>query len=415
VANELDYTVKLVDQMSAPAAKAAASVSSLEKTLKGVEGQEAKAFGGGAAQKHADELQASIAKMKASEEDAQKSSGALTASIGEMALGFAAAAAAAVGMALVLGAKLALEASAAKQQMIGLFDAMGEGKISGQQVDDMLDDMRSKLGVTKDSMVPFTTQILKMGINSKEAVQSMTQAALSAKALAGGSDEAANAFLSMAQKADLAAQTTGKIKLPAKALAAQFASMGLNIDDVSAAMGTTSKQLAEGLTKGTVDAQKFGDAMQDALIKKGKGPLEKMSLSLANLGPMFKDLIGDIFEDVDASPLLAGLKDMLKLFDQNTASGKAMKFMVTSVFGGLFKILAAMLPTLKHVFLEMVIGALKIYIAAKPLVKELEKIFGAGDGDTVGKALMWIVDQMVNGVVFAIKFYAVMIGVWEGI
>lgn len=284
--------------------------------------------------------------------------------------------AASLGALVIAGASLAIEASEAKTKMLALFDAMGEGKISGQQMDEMLDGMRERLGITKDAMVPYAEAALRMGITTQGAVESMTQAAISAKALAGGSEAGAQAFLKLAEKAKLAADTGQALKIPARALSTQFAEMGLNIDDVANAMGVSSKVLAAGLKSGTVDARKFGDAMQDALIKKGKGPLEQMSLSVGNLGSLLKEYIGDLFEDLGPSikPFLEQVKQLFGIFDSKAnPSGQALKQGIEGFFKRVFAVATKLVPMVKHFLLDIIIYALKAYIAAKPLVQTFER------------------------------------------
>jgi hypothetical protein len=89
--------------------------------------------------------------------------------------------------------------------------------------------------------------------------------------------------------------------------------------------------------------------------------------------------------------------------------------MIESVFKGAFGIATKILPTVKHLLLELVIVALKIYIAAKPLVAELRKIFGAASGETVSKGLMMLVEWMGYGIIFAVKMVTVMVQIWEAI
>ena len=371
-----EFVVEMTDKVSGPAKAATQPVIGLSKEVKGLNGYldqngklhdnvtgKFKALGDAMVQpkSNAEALSAQMAMLSGGMSYAAEAVGAVVA---------------ALGAAVVAGAAFAIEASEAKMKTIALFNAMGEGKISGEQVDDMLDDMRTRLGITKDAMVPFTTQIMKMGITSQDTIEKMTEASLSAKALAGGADSGANAFLKLTEKVKLASDSGQKLKIPAKALAGQFAEMGLNIDDVAASMGVSSKVLAEGLKAGTTDATKFGNALQDALIKKGKGPLEQMSLSTGNLAQMLKEYIGDLFEDLGPSikPFLEQVKQLFGIFDSKTKpSGQALKQGIEGFFKKVFEIAAKLVPMVKHFFLQMIIYGLQLYIALKPIVKSFEQ------------------------------------------
>lgn len=311
---------------------------------------------------------------------ASESFGSQLKSVGAVAGGVAAAIAAvtlSLGGLVVMGAKFAVEASEAHQQALTLFDAMGEGKISGQQVDSMLDGLQQKLGIAKDAMIPLTTEIMKMGVTSQDAVSSMTQAALAAKALSGGADSGSQAFLEFSQKVQAAAETTNRIKLPAKALGTTFAEMGLNVTDVAKSMGIGAQALAAGLKAGTIQADKLGAAVQDALVAKGAGPLEEMSLSAQNLGALLKQYVVDVFQDMMpvVRPFFAQVRDLFGILDSKTKpSGQALKAGIEGVFKRVFEIGTKLIPVIKHFFLQMIVYGLQAYIALRPVLKWFEDL-----------------------------------------
>lgn len=277
---------------------------------------------------------------------------------------------------VVAGAKFAIAASQAKDQMIQMFDALGEGKISGEQVDNMLDGLSEKIGQTKDSMVPLVQKFAAMGVTSQDALEKMTTAALSAKALVGGAQSGADAFEALSKKIQLASETGQGLKIPIKGLG-QLAEMGLTVDDVAKKMGVSAKVLGEQLKGGTADASKFGDAMQTALIEKGAGPLQKMSLGAANLGSLLQQYIGDLFEDMgkDVAPFMAAVKDLFSIFSSKSKpSGEALKSGIGGFFKQVFAAATKVVPLVKHFLLDLIIYGLKAYIAMKPIIGWFEKV-----------------------------------------
>lgn len=279
-------------------------------------------------------------------------------------------------------AKFAIETSVAKTQVLAMWDALGEGKITGEEVDGMLDDLSAKLGQTKDAMQPITQKFLQMGITGKEALAEMTTAALSAKALVGGADAGAEAFVKLTKKIQTAAATGQGLKIPLKGLGS-LADMGLTVDDVATKMGVSAKKLAEELKAGTVDATKFGDALNHALIEKGAGPLETMGLSLSNLGGLLKQYIGDIFEDMMPAikPFLLALKDLFGIFDSKTKpSGEALKTGIVAYFTKLFQVATKVVPIVKSMLLSIIIYGLKAFIAIKPLVAKVREFLNSAAG-----------------------------------
>ncbi len=89
-----------------------------------------------------------------------------------------------------------------------------------------------------------------------------------------------------------------------------------------------------------------------------------------------KDDLADLFEDIDIEPFLAGLREVLMLFSDQTATGRALKEMITSIFSGLFKIISAVFPYIKAFIQGMVIGFLKVYIALRPIGRAIAEAFG---------------------------------------
>lgn len=328
---------------------------------------------------------------------------------------------AALGM-VAAGAKMAIEATQAKTQMVSMFDALGEGKFSGGQVVDMLESMRGKLGQTKETMAPLVKQFMAMGVTSEDALERMTTAALSAKALTGGSDAAAEAFTKLSKKIQTAAETGQALKIPLKGLGS-LADMGLTVDDVATKMGISSAKLAAQLKSGSVDAKKFGDALQGALIDKGAGPLQKMSGGLANLGALAKEYLVDMFEDMGPAiePFLSAVKDLFSIFDSKSKpSGQALKSGIQAFFTNVFTQATKVVPMIKHFLLDVIIFGLKAYIALKPMIawfvslKQNEKVMAvvqkAFEGLKVAAIAIGIVIAVVVGILFVLWAISVGIG-----
>lgn len=273
------------------------------------------------------------------------------------------------------GAAFAIEATTAKIQMLSMFDALGQGKISGEEVDDMLDDLSSRLGQTKDAMVPLVKAFATMGITGKEALEKMTTAALSAQALGGTSE----AFVDLQKKIQAADESGGKLKIKFAALAG----VGLHVEDVAAKMGISAKTLGDQMKAGSVDAKKFGDAMTSALLEKGAGPLETMGLSVKNLGGLLQQYIGDMFEDLrdPVMGFLTVVKDLFGIFDSKSKpSGQALKAGIEGFFKQVLVLATKVVPLVKHFLLDMIIFGLKAYIAMKPIVKTMIDMWKQHDG-----------------------------------
>lgn len=263
------------------------------------------------------------------------------------------------------GAELAIEANQDRMALIDMFSALEGGPEAGAKTEEMLTDLSHTIGITKKELAPFAASFAAMGIHGTEALEKVTLAAISAKAImhAAGKDGGA-AFESLTRKIQVAAQTGHGLKIPAKGLGS-LAEMGVEVDDVAKRMGVSSKALADQLKAGTVDAKKFGDALQDTLIEKGAGPLARMSSSLENLKKMFGQSLDEMFEGVDIKPFLEGLKDLARLFDKDSVSGKILKNAVGGAFSYIFQQATKALPYIQIGILKLMTYSVRAHTFMK--------------------------------------------------
>lgn len=263
------------------------------------------------------------------------------------------------------GMLFAIQSSEDKQAMLALLDAMGDGITTGAQYEEMIDGLKDKYGIAKDSLVGWTKQLQAMGRTNIGQVEDDLLAIASAEATVKGGGQA---LIDWTKKIELAVQAGGKIKIAQKALK-DLGATGANVGDVAKQMGMSVEGLTKALDKGEVNAVKFGDALKEAIQKKGAGPLAKMAASLPNLKKLLEESIGDMFEDIDVGPFLAQVKSLFDIFSQGKDSGKAMKGGIQGAFQGIFDAATKVVPYIKHFLLDLVILGLKAYIGLKPLIK----------------------------------------------
>lgn len=317
------------------------------------------------------------------------------------------------------GVEMAISATQGKQAMISMFDALGAGKITGEEVEGMLSDLSAQLGVTKDQLAPLTKNFLAMGITGKDALERITTAAISAEAITKGG---ADAFTTMTKKIEAAGQAGQALKIPVKGMGALF-DMGLKVEDIAGKMGMSAKDLGDKMKEGLSPAlaAKFGDAMQTALIEKGAKPLQRMGMSIDNMKKMFSQSIEDMFEDMGSAiePFLKEIKSFFAVFSQANPSGRAMKVFIGGALTNIFSILTKIVPPIKHFFLDMIILSLKTYIFVKQHWSTVKNVFLAlvivmgiliapvlavvavfaaavAISLAVGAGIMWVIDALVG-------------------
>lgn len=384
-----EETIELKDGISGPAGSAAKSVLSVSDKMTILKSSiasthaamvKASATGNvkqfGKLQKDLGGLTSALGALPPASSSASSGMGGLNAELAEMTGGISLVAEVAAGVVLAFGAvvvagmAMAIQANEAKQAMLGLFDALGEGKVTGAQTEEMIDGLKAKLGISKDAMIDWTKKLMAMGMTDLGQLEKSLTATASAAALVKGGDEA---FEKLTKKIQTAVQAGTGLKIVEKGLAG-LAGVGLTVDDVAQKMGVSAKSLAAQLKAGTVDAGKFGDAMQNALIEKGKGPLERLAASSGNIKKLFMESIGDMFEDIDVGPFMQQVKELFDIFSQAKPSGQALKAGIGGFFKEVFVIATKVVPYIKRFLLDLVILGLKAYIGLKPVTKWFKEL-----------------------------------------
>ena len=309
----------------------------------------------------------------------------------------AAAATAAIGTFVALsfeGAKLAVEMTELHERTLETLGALAGGDRAGAATLGMLDAMRSKLGLTRAQLLPMSEELMAMGYQGKGLQEQLTALA-SVKAIGVDGGEA--------EYSKILKEVSSSAKVASGALTNLYKT-GVSVDDISAQMGISTKQLRAGLKGGTIDSKKFADALTNAVTQRGAGALAAQAGELGAQWDILKENFKDMFvvPKEDLEPFVAGLKDLASIFGKNTASGKTLS---TAIHGGLTLILQTatkVLPYIKLGLEYIVIGALKAYIAIK-------KFFSGEQGIERLHAAMAVLALVVGVVVVAIGAVAAIV------
>ena len=109
------------------------------------------------------------------------------------------------------------------------------------------------------------------------------------------------------------------------------------------------------------------------------GVVAKQMLSLSDQTATFHSNISALFGGLDIDPVLSGLHRLVALFDENTAAGAAIKFLFSSIFQPLINQADNAATVIEAFALGFLIGLMNVYIAVKPLLAAVEKLFGFKD------------------------------------
>lgn len=423
----LEYGVKLADYMSPAAKSAREAMDKLSKSLTTAKGDlsryqaqlaRANAIGDIAGHKQYSALveqsrksvfglTAQLESMPKVTDTAGSSFKALATEIGAIAgpiVAVAGAVATLVGgfaALTIAGASLAIEAGEARDQLVTMFDALGDGPGAGEATIAMLDGLEGQLGQTRDKLAEWTQRFEALGVTDLSGIQYQLQATGAAFAIMG--DKGANAYEKLQGKIQTAIETGAKIKIADKGLAA-LADTGANVADVAVKMGISTAELRGQLKKGTVDAQTFGDALSEAIIEKGQGPLENLRTDLGTITAHAHESFTKLFEGIDSEPFKVGLADLVGIMDQGTASGDALHWGIKSLLDEAFKLGTEALPVVKHFFLETIDEALVLYIALKPAIRLFNDLGGAAVWiEPIGIQLKFVGQMLLTNIEYTVR------------
>lgn len=175
-----------------------------------------------------------------------------------------------------------------------------------------------------------------------------------------------------------------------------------------------SAKFIEQIKAGRLGVQEFARDAQSDL----GGIVARQMLSLEAQGDRLRSNFGSLFSGLDIEPLLEGLSRLVSLFDASTASGQTLKFLVETVFQPIVEWLGKALVVAEAFFLGLAIGAVKAYIAFKPVLEVIGELLGWDDStfaDTLtmakvaGEALVYVVGLLAAGFAAVVAVGAVVL------
>lgn len=159
------------------------------------------------------------------------------------------------------------------------------------------------------------------------------------------------------------------------------AQLTATIDKLGSIVPLTREELT-GMAGNLADSGLRGDelskSLETAAIKAAKlkfGPdFAAQMLSLDVQSKRFSENISATFGGLKIDPLLEGLQSLGALFDESTASGKAMKVIFETLFQPVIDAVAEAIPKVERFFLQGEILALRAFIALKPYKSEIQAL-----------------------------------------
>jgi hypothetical protein len=357
----LNFVLGITDKITAPAKKMGGAIGDLSKNLTGLGGI-------------TDALDAALPGL-----------GEVLGTVGGVALGIGAAV---VGL-LAAGAAFALSAQNFKDDALNSLTAVTGTAEAAAATYDQLQRISDTISLSQAKVNEIGTSLLLAGVKQGEQLEASVRAVADLQTVAGA--QAASKLTAIISKA----AQTGKFTIDPKKLVGTGVKVADLYAEIAQRTGKGVKQVEAQIKAGTLAADVGIDALNAVVNKKLGGAAAKQLLDLDVQFTKFKDNLRRLFENVNVQPFLEALHEVLAIFDGTSESGKALKYLITTVFDSLFKAAAKVLPYVRYALLALVIGALKVYIALKPAIAAIKKMFdGGGGGDATKKTIDFIVGQL---------------------
>lgn len=302
------------------------------------------------------------------------------------------------GLATSLGLVLHAVAGIAQEQraLEASLGALAAGATSGKALADTFDRLSSVLPMTSREMGELSKTLLVAGVRDLPRIEQAMKAAAAANAVmgdtAGGAGKRMTDLIVTFNDAIKARQGIGDLR-------SALRGTGISIDEVAAKMGVSERALqamaASGRNLGAI-----GNTIQDALIRKGIGPMREMGATWDVVSKKFHENVTNLFTGIADTPgfksFMLSMLRIVDLFGESNAAGKTMKSGMTSAFDAVFGAAAKMTRAIHIGLLQAVVLALQFYISLKPTIRAVRDVWTAMKGAEQAKVI-WIGFKAVVG------------------
>lgn len=318
-------------------------------------------------------------------------------------IGFAGAVGLAAGAVVVLTAaalagvsalaSYGLAAAGAARDARILADALTGSATLGAEFDAVVTQLASKVPMARGQIADLARELNLMKLGRRDMQAGLTAIAITTSAIG---DAAGNVIKGVVQSSAAMKRFT----LGARNMWGEYqglAGSGLTSNEVltalAAQLGVGIQEAEKRLRTGRVSIKDGMRALEAATESRFGGAIAaKMKAFDVQLSKAKENLDG-MFRDVDIEPALDGLKSLLSIFDDSTVAGTMLKTLLNEGLGGISRALGVILPLGKDFFLEMMIGALEMYLAVRPIARQIrdwiEPFLTAKNAATAGKVAIY--------------------------
>lgn len=239
-----------------------------------------------------------------------------------------------------------------------------------------IDKLAASTPLAREEINAMAISLKKQGFEGKALTELLRASAKAAGTL--GADVSAK-LTSIAER--------GRLTRRFMANALDFQGTGLRIDDVAKELSSNLKismsEAKSAIQNGRVKIEDGMKAMADAMTKR-VAPFEKdLMISLPNTAKRLKEVFADLFSGIKIEGILNLLSQMVNVFDKNTVTGKALKSLLSSIFGPLDDSAKKATPAVVEALQRCVLWALKLATVGFKIRNSFKQAFGDDTNDSI--------------------------------
>lgn len=310
-----------------------------------------------------------------------------------------------LGHAFVEATKFAVEASESKENAITAFEAIQEAghDVAAAMFSDV-QNMATAIHMPATKATALAQGLMEQGLENESIVIAAVEA--SGNLARVGMEKGAQKLQTTIERS----LASGHLEIGKKGLVGTGVSMDALVASLAGRLHEGTAQIKAELKAGKIGTEVGIAAIVDAINGGKIGEIARKKFDIKDAFTDFETAMTRMFQDVDTGPLTGALQDFVGIFDQGSASGRAMHDSVTSGLNGIVKWLGNAVEEAtilgltielwalenKHSITEafesgkVVAGAL--WEVLKGVAKALEWIAGAAV--KAGEGIGWIGDKL---------------------
>lgn len=236
----------------------------------------------------------------------------------------------------------------------------GGGDEAGQAIMDLIDGL-GDLPFAAGPLEGWAKSLLSAGVQGERLETGLRAIAAATAIMGAGGTAAAEGLI---KRFHMMAEAGQKVTLDRRIMG-QLAQAGVTVADLAKQLGVPAEKLA-GMA---LDADKLGVAMQNALIQKGVGPLQRMGQTFESMRSKIVDAFEDAFANLGdlVRPFMAEVQSLASEFFKGSVASTTFSGAVKSILTPAFEIGTKTVRAMHIALLMAEIAYLKATIAIRPL------------------------------------------------